>query len=348
MTGGAAAGVFGTARQRGGKNSARALVALVVLAIASCAPLRDYFNPSVPSEWAALLGQIKDFERSIGFETTDNFLDFAADGKAYFFCGRASPFVLPYSYQDPAIRWREGVTEAECKAAGEAADTYFGRTETLGEIGAAVTPAMTTSKLDRFLYLVIHEDCHDQFDLPYGIEEPLCNLLTYKAMAAFSAQRFRSQAREDRAIRRYADTQSDQTHATRVVYGRLESLYGRYERKEITPDGLLRERSRILVAAQRSLAWRNGTLNNIGIAADMTYSRHYPFLESVFDALGRDLGRSVAFFRHVDAIKPSRAGVLRQHGNAGEDSLIFIRAYEVAIVETIRAALVAETGGSTK
>ena len=71
----------------------------------------------------------------------------------------------------------------------------------------------------------------------------------------------------------------------------------------------------------------------------MTYSRHYPFLESVFDALQRDPARTVAFFRRVDGIKPSEESVIGQHRIARQGSVEFIRVYEAAVVETIRNAL---------
>jgi hypothetical protein len=75
------------------------------------------------------------------------------------------------------------------------------------------------------------------------------------------------------------------------------------------------------------------------MANEMTYSRHYPLLESVYDALGRDLARTVAFFRRVDTIKPSPKEFMKKHGIADKDGLDFIRAYEAEIVRTIEAAL---------
>jgi hypothetical protein len=326
------------------RTSRIALPALLALAIAGCAPLRDIFispAPGVPGEWAKLVDEVRTFERRIGFTTTENFLEFSPDRRAYFFCGNAPRNTLPYSYEDPAIQWHEGVSEQDCRALGDG-EAYFGTAETLGEIGSPVTPSMIDSKLDRFLYIVIHEDCHDQFELPYGVEEALCNLITYKAMAAFSEERFGLRAREDRAIRRYADEESGRTRLTRVFYEQLETLYARYDRREMSADALLQARARIFSKAQRALALGTGTQNNIGIATHMTYSRHYPLLEGVFDALGHDLERTVAFFRHVDRIKPSRRAVMQQHGLATEESVEFIRLYEAAIVGTIKQALAAE------
>ncbi len=334
------------ARQHTGNAASRlAVAALLAAVLAACVPLRDFFSPvpGAPSEWAAFVEDVRAFERRIGFAETDNFLDFSGEQGAYAFCGHASRLILPYSYEDPAIQWRDSGTEEDCRALAGNADVFFGNVEAIGESATPVTPAMMTAKLDRFLYLVMHEDCHDQFELPYGIEEALCDLLTYKAMAVFSEEKFGPQAREDRAIRRYASVQAEQARATIIHYEQLATLYARYDRNEMSENTLMRERARILSRAERALAWKKkGPMNNVAMANHMTYSRHYPFLESVFDSLGRDLARTVEFFRRVDRIKPARAAILKRHRIATEDSAEFIRVYEAAVVETTRRALAAE------
>ena len=315
---------------------------MLTLATAACAPLRDFLVPSapgVPAEWAALVQEIRAFEHRIGFDATHNFAQLSEKPGGFPFCAHASRFTLPYSYEDPAIEWRESATEEECRALAGDADTYFTTVEVVGEIGTPVTAEMISSRLDRFLYLVIHEDCHDQFELPYGIEEALCNLIAYRAMTAFTEEKFGSYARENRAIRRYANEESRRTRATVAYYEQLTGLYATYERKEITGDALLKRRATIFAQAEKALDWRRGALNNVGIASDMTYSRHYPFLEGVFDALGRDLARTLAFFKRVDRVKPTPAAVMKRYGVASEKSVEFIRAYEAAVIETIKDAL---------
>ena len=320
------------------------VVAVLLMALAAgCAQLREFVTPSAPgvgAEWAALLNEIRAYERRIGFADTENFVDFSREQDAFPVCGYASRWTLPYSYEDPAIQWLDAATEEACRARGHDADAYFAAVEAWGEVETPVTLSMVTGKLDRFLYLVIHEDCHDQFELPYGIEEALCDLVTHKGMAAFTEQKYGSYAREDRAIRRYAEAQSGRARATIAYYEQLARLYARYERREIPPEVLLRERAAIFRNAQQPLAWTKGELNNVSIANHMTYSRHYPFLESVFNALGRDLAQTVALFKHVDKIKPSSAAVMQQHRIAEASSVEYLRANEAAVVETIRKALV--------
>ena len=296
--------------------------------------------PGVTDGREALLRDIRAFERRIGFADTRNFVNVAHEQHEYSFCGYTSRFALPYSYEDPAIKWLLSVTEEACRARGDDdADVYWTVAEALGEVGTPVTRAMLTARVERFVYLVLHENCHDQFELPHGIEEALCEVISHRAMAMFSAERYGAFAQEGRAIREYAEVQSARTRATLRYYDQIALLYARYERRDIPPEMLLQERAAIFTSAQSELNWSARDLNNVAIANRMTYSRHYPLMESVFDALGRDPARMVEFFRHVDKIKPSSAQVMEWQRIGGERSVEFVRAYELAVVETIRAAL---------
>src|SRR5258705_674938 len=210
---------------------------MVMFLCAGCAQLREYLappSPGVTSEGAVLLREIRGYERGIGFASTNNFANLTREQEAFPFCGRASRLVLPYSYEDPAIEWFDVQSEGECRALARDADFYYGETEALGEVARPLTPAMVDGKLDRFIYLVIHEDCHDQFDFPYGIEEALCDLLTFKAMAAFAAEKYGEYSFEAWAVRRYIETETARAYATINYYEQLAALYARYERNEIS------------------------------------------------------------------------------------------------------------------
>jgi hypothetical protein len=313
-----------------------------MLLSAGCVQLRELVRPPSPgvtAEWAVLLGEIRGYERDIGFAPTSNFANLAREQEAFPFCGRAPRLVLPYSYEDPAIEWSDVGSEQACRALAREADIYYGESEALGEVATPLTPAMIDGKLDRFIYLVIHEDCHDQFNLPYGIEEALCDLLTFKAMAAFAAEHYGEYSLEAWAVRRYVETETARVYATITYYDQLAALYARHERKEIPSEVLLRERAVIYKNAGSVLNRSNGELNNVRIANHMTYSRHFPFLEGVYAALGRDLARAVVFFKRVDRLKPSAAAVMKLNRIKSKESLEFVRAYEIAVLETIRKAL---------
>jgi len=326
----------------------RLALLLFLATLGGCTLMQDAATrlpgPRLYEKGAAIIDGIRTFEQRIGFRETKNFQDLDKETESYPFCGFVSSLQLPYSYEDPAIRWVDIPTEEDCRRlAGPGADMYFGQTEAIGEQGTPVTTAMMSRSLVRFVYLVFHEDCHDQFDLPFGIEEPLCNVIAYHAMDRYAGEKERFSALERVALKRYAVREPERTRQAKAYYEQLEMLYARHVRKEIPATALLEERARIFARAGRELAWEQGMLNNVGIANDMTYSRHYPMLESVFIALNRDLARTVAFFRQVDTRKPSRAAVMKRHGLKSDKDLEFIRAYEVAIVQLIEQMLAQET-----
>lgn len=313
-----------------------------LLALAGCFGPRsdsELATPRSHDDWTGLVAEVRAFERRIGFEATRNFRTFEQERQDYPFCGSVSRLYLPYSYEDPAIQWLKAPTREECIAQGEDADVTFGTTEAIGERETPVTTSMLVAPLNRFLYLVIHEDCHEQFALPYGIEEPLCNVIAFRAMAAFADERFKMLSPERRAIQRMVRDGTVHSRATVASYERLASLYQRHERAELPLHVLLKERARIFRTAEKQLAWPRGSMNNVWIANAMTYSRHHALIERVYEALGGDLPRTVAFFRQVDAAKPTPAAVVEKNRLKSDTGVDFVRAYEAAIVETIEREL---------
>jgi hypothetical protein len=294
----------GTGTARSGKGQAlRAM--LLLLLFAGCAQ-RDSGDTRVDSDvatpWPEVIAQAKAFTYRIGFVPTANFTHASQDLRDFPFCGRASRLLLPYSYEDPAIEWVEAATPRECREAADTLDVYHGMSEAVGEIATPVTPAMIASGVPRMVYLVVHEDCHDQFTLPYGIEEPLCELISYRAMTAIAALPGPWSAAERRAIRDYALRNSGRIPLNLHYYQQAAELYARHARGELAEQALLRERAVLFARAETSTGSPAGSLNNVVLANRMTYARHHPSIERIFDRLGSDIGRLVAFFQQVDAV----------------------------------------------
>lgn len=318
-----------------------ALAAAAMALIGGCAGLRGLFEdvPGRYEKWAGLIDEMRAYEHRIGFSETPNFLQIAEDQESFTYCGRASRLQLPYSYEDPAIQWTHGISREECLKLGRGEDVYFDEAEALGEIGTPLTRSMLDAPLERFLYLVFHEDCHDQFDFPAGIEEALCNVIAYQAMLAFTIQKFGQASAEQRLVTGYVELQSERSLLTRAYYRRLAVLYARYGRKELTAGALLRERDEVLTLADSVLVREKGSLNNVSIATDMTYDRYYPLFVSIHGFLGSDLARTVTFFKQVDVRKPAPGRVMKRHKLRDEKSVAFIRAYEAAVIEIIQREL---------
>jgi hypothetical protein len=317
------------------------LAAAAVALTGGCAELRGLIEdvPARYEKWAGLIDEMRAYERRIGFSETPNFLQIAEDQESFTYCGRAPRLQLPYSYEDPAIQWTHGISREECLALGRGEDVYFDEAEALGEIGTPLTRSMLEAPLERFLYLVFHEDCHDQFEFPAGIEEALCNVIAYQAMIVFARESFGPGSAEQRRVAAYVETQSERSLLTRAYYRRLSVLYARYGRKELTARALLRERDEVLRLAERVLGREAGSLDNVSIATDMTYDRYYPLFLSIHGLFGSDLARTVTFFKMIDARRPAPEQVMKRKGLRDEKSVAFIRAYEAAVIETVQREL---------
>jgi hypothetical protein len=288
----------------------------------------------VPADWKALLVDVRAYVADIGYAPTRNFAAAAGDTTSYTLCGHTRRFLLPYSYEDPAIRWVSAHTEAACRDAAQGEDMYFAHTEAVGEIGVPLTQSMLDGQLHRFLYLVIHEDCHDQFDLPYGFEEALCNVIAYHGMREYAASRFGWWTRERRAARHYAAEQTRLTRAAVSLYRQTEALYARHARGEWSEESALQWRARLFASGERELGWRRGAMSNVGLANEMTYSRHFALIDQAHHALGGDVARTVAFFQRVDKAKPEREALLLELKISDGSSAQALRAYEDAVART--------------
>jgi hypothetical protein len=317
---------------------------VVTLVLVACRQVQQAGEPPVPArsyaEVQALIREVSVYERRIGFRETENFRRFSDARGSFPFCGNAPRLYLPYSYEDPSIKWYDVETEDTCRSIDTEADVYFGHSEALGEIKVAVTPAMLSASLARLIYVVVHENCHDQFDLPYGIEEPLCNVIAYGALPAFASEHYGLLRAEYYAVGLYANHASTFAHTTIRYYEELAALYAAHTKLGAGSErNVLRQRADIFKRASRALGWDRAEMNNVLLANAMTYSRHYPFVEEVFDALGRDVARMVAFFREVDAARPKPDEVMRARGLTSAESVDYLRAYEGSVVETARKLL---------
>jgi hypothetical protein len=318
----------------------RAALAVLVLMLTACSEPRtasvDGSKGLSAAAWMSLLAEVRAFERRIGFEGTNNFLRTVTRKQSFPFCGRVSRLYLPYSYDDPAIRWFD---DKQCGAAAENVDVFTGESEAVGESGTPVTQSMLEAPLARIMYVVFHEDCHDQFAFPHGFEEAVCNVIAYGAMLRFSKERYGIASPEFEAARRYVEAGARDARLTVNFYDTVAALYDRHARSDLSTAALLKARAETFAQAARALDWDADAVNNVFLANAMTYSRHYDFAADVLHALADDLARAVGFFREVDSIKPTPAQTMNARKLKTQSSVEFVREYEAVVVETTRKAL---------
>lgn len=323
------------------KTRLRLLALALAAGVAACAPqgapderTTETVEPRSEAQWKTLLSELRAFERELGFGAMPNFERFAPEKPGFPFCGTTSRTRLPYSYQDGAITWSEVADESACREAGAEADVLFTESEAVGERASPVTPSMLSAPMPRLVYLVIHEDCHDQFELPFGVEEPLCNLITFRAMRVLAARGGPVFGEHRAAIERYAADGEQRARETVGLYGTLVSLYDQHAKGKLSLEAVLAAREPVFREAEKRLEWPENTANNVWMANSMTYARHYAPVERMLETLGGDLPKLVEFFRRVDREKPQADAFARRRKLKDQEGAAFLEAYERAVLAT--------------
>lgn len=259
-------------------------------------------DPQLLEERLALIRVIRKFEQRFGFTPVNSFLEYSEEVEAYPLCYLAPRTQLPYSYEDPLLRSRydASMTKEFCDQLGIQLnmDAFFYAPEAVAGTGIPVTPALIKAPLGRFVFVVIHEDYHEQVNLPPSIEEPAGTLLAAEMAIEFARERFEEGSPEHKAVieelkHRYASRFAK----TRLFNTELEVLYATYSEGEVSEEELLRKREEIFQRAQNQM--NHPVVNNAFLAFDMSYARYYPVVEEVFTTLGEDLIATVRFFERV-------------------------------------------------
>lgn len=298
--------------------------------------------PDLHVEWQSVVSDLRAFQKAFGFRETRNFQSVSTKVVENRFCGIVSKRYLPYSYEDPAVSWYEDLPQEECVPEHRGQDVYFGTREVLGEVATPVTQSMLHGSLDRFAYLVIHEDCHDQFKQPYGIEEALCDVIAHEAMKRYARQPPRASQPAWQTLVTYAVHQTALSKETAAQFERVQAFFDEAKKARLSDRRFLEQRAILFAEVERKIEWKPGDANNVTLAEAITYSRHYDRLEKIYVRLGSDLAAFVSHFQQLD---PALAGIrraLRRKGLTESRGAAYLRAYENAILDLAEQKLPAE------
>jgi hypothetical protein len=146
-----------------------------------------------------IIRQIKRFEKSIGFRPTKNFLSYEpSDPKGSKECFYAVYFtpktVLPYSYDDLRMRrrWSGAKPIDISKIDSKKYDIYSYQPEAVARRtgGTLIRDNLIKSSLSRLIYLIIHEDWHNNNSLPIYIDESAAEWISHIGALEFAYQHF--------------------------------------------------------------------------------------------------------------------------------------------------------------
>ena len=251
-----------------------------------------------------LIEEIKDFEKKLGFDETENFNIYSGETEAYDYSFFTPITELPYSLDDPLLQCATGKPES-VPIDLEKYDVFFYSIQAIAGVETPVTKSLLQAPLPRFIHVIIHEDWHEQMDSPLGIEEPCAEVVSYTAAILFAEEKFGQNSEVYRTLQERFGKKLEESELYQQYYDELDLLYSSFHSGAISEADTLAQKARLLKSMAEELKGMWGAaprqLNNAFIAFQMTYFRHFPLIQQVYSATNYDLAETMAIFRSVPA-----------------------------------------------
>ena len=246
-----------------------------------------------------LVEKIKAFEKTLDFKETENFRYYSDKTEAFDYHYFTPRTALPYSFEDPLLQWGIGSSE-NVSIDREKYDVFFYSVEAVAGVRTPVTRSLLQAPLSRFIHVILHEDWHEQVDLPNGIEEPAAEVVGYSAALLFAGKEFG----RDSAVYRTLEAEYKNKLKESTVYNRyhnlLDALYLSFQSGEVPEAQTLSSKAGLLASLGDDLeqVWggRPDQMNNAYLAFQITYSRHFPLMHEIYLATGSDLAKTIEIF----------------------------------------------------
>ncbi|PIR70627.1 MAG: hypothetical protein COU46_00420 [Candidatus Niyogibacteria bacterium CG10_big_fil_rev_8_21_14_0_10_42_19] len=249
----------------------------------------------------------------LGISKTINFQKYKKNVKTTYTLVLAPINRLYYDYTFNTTKNRkfDDIEEAkkESDAIKEKYDTYIYRLD--GHAGEyPLTDPFLSLSTTRQIFLIIHEDWHDNISFSRSLEEATGNLLGYLGTIKF----LKESHADTKDIKEAEATLKWTKEKARIVthyYNILEELYNR---QNIDEAEIKRERSLIFTEAQKECAdteKRTGALlsnldfNNAALSNWITYDRYFDLVWRVYIYTGKNLKETARIFRKIAPLPSS-------------------------------------------
>jgi len=171
-----------------------------------------------------LVRSVKDFERGVGFEETDNFSRPSSRWHVDYRCYYTGKLKLPADYYELKLR-RGG--PSGCSVDKGKYDVFFYPVEAVASGHTPLTPSLSKATVERTLMVVPHEDFHNNpriEEWPTAISEAASTLIGFIAAAEFARAEYGESSPEYTNLRGEAEiflrkTEMVHTYAERLAEG---------------------------------------------------------------------------------------------------------------------------------
>jgi len=289
---------------------------LILAAWCACAARR----PAPPPPRYDVIRGVQREVRGLGVGETGNF-ERAGKREAYFRCYYTGKLELPDSYE--GLRVKNG-SAAGCGLDEERYDVFFYRIEAVSGADAPVTRALEEAGEERLAFVVAHEDLHEDRALqrlPTRVNEAATTLLGFLAAARYAKNERGEESALFENLAREPALYLEKARLVNRYHARLKALYHRYSKGLASREETLAGKARLLaemrqacraiepdpVSFNKCLAAEN----NAGLAFEVTYTRWYPLVYGVHQALGGELEATLEALRRAGEGKRTEAAVVR-------------------------------------
>ena len=249
-----------------------------------------------------LVQEIKAFEAKLGWKPTDNFREYSETLETYNSCGRAETLSF--------MAWWDTSTKEECKEDGRIYDTTYSEAEAIAGSGTPVSRSLMQTELSRFIYVVFHEDFHEQMrGVPtLALNESATQLVGLLAAREFTRERYGKDSDIHRAFVEEIEFALKDANIEKHYYQELERLYERVSRGELDRAQGLKEKAILFEKMQSECedirfviaVSCNRITNNILFVLSIPYAMHYPLFFDLYKSCALNVKRTgVAVMRLV-------------------------------------------------
>lgn len=249
--------------------------------------------------------EVKEFEAGLGFKETKNFVDFDENVSysALYFQKFSD---MPFSYLDPRMGFR-GIDDKNLEKGVSFAKLmftkYYGIDTTKCDFflylngawagGTKITPGMLDKTPKDLAYTVMHEDWHDNVDLPMHIEEATCDLIGIAGTAQFLKMENANKSLRERL---------DFAMAINYTHKKLSDLSTLFYFKAIdTTTYYLRKRDGLHELKNKLVSLRQDTseINAAWVSFYHVYTHYYPLMYRLYDACNADIKEFVGVLKTI-------------------------------------------------
>ncbi len=272
------------------------LYALVTIVYCASCKQERQFDPA-EQQLIDLIASVKQFEYdSLGLAPTDNFTKFD-NAINYGMLTYKKKTDMPFSLYDPdfyiytifdtsaASNMHLLFQKYEIDATSYDIHFYRNR-ETAG--GTRVTQKMAQYTREELLYTIIHEDWHNNADLPFHVEEASGNLIAYVSAHLYFKQK--------NSLDIFLKAKLNNALRVNECYDSLLTLTQNYADSVFAYEVYMTHRSRIIKKFFPSSTDASGALF---ISDQHTYTYYYPLMYRLFYATGKNIQKTIAILKSI-------------------------------------------------